>query len=145
MIKFKHSVVIDRDLEEVFEFVTNIDNLPQWSGAVVDAKQTSAGPLGVGTTQTRVIQFMGQRAENSHEVTEYEPNKIYSVKSTSGPLPMAERLTFDAINAGVRISVVGEVEAGGFLKLAGPIASRMAKRQLGADFSSLKKLLEARN
>jgi uncharacterized membrane protein len=143
MIKVETSVVINRPVDEVFEFVANIENLPQWAGPVLEAKQTSEGPVGVGTTQTQVAQLLGRRVETSQEVTEYEPNKKLSTKSTSGPIPIEVHYTFEPVAEDTRVKMEGNVDAGGFFKLAEPIVARMLKRQTEADSSTLKELLEA--
>jgi uncharacterized membrane protein len=143
MIKVENSVVISRPVHEVFEFVSKIENLPQWAGPVLDAKQTSDGPIGVGTTQTQVAQFLGRRIEASHEVTEYEPNKKLSTKTTSGPLPMEVHYILEPAEGGTRVSLEGNVDAGGLFKLAEPIVGRMLKRQTASDAANLKDLLEA--
>jgi uncharacterized protein YndB with AHSA1/START domain len=49
MTRFQQSVVINRPLEQVFAFVSDLENDPQWTpGAVM--RRTSQGQLGVGTT-----------------------------------------------------------------------------------------------
>ena len=73
MTKLEASVVINRPTEEVFAFVTDIEKLPQWMSELVEAKQTSEGPMGVGTTMSAVASPLGRRAESTQEVTEYEP------------------------------------------------------------------------
>jgi uncharacterized membrane protein len=143
MIKIENSVEIDRPIEEVFDFVTNIENLPQWAGPVQEAQQTSEGPLGVGTTQSQVAQFLGRKVETSQEVTEYEPNTRFSTKSTSGPLPMEIHYVLEPSGEGTRVSLEGNVDAGGFFKVAEPIVARMLQRQTTSDAANLKELMEA--
>ena len=143
MIKNENSVEINKPIEEVFEYVTNIDNLPLWAGPVTEAKQTSEGQVGVGTTQTQVAQLLGRRIESSLEVTEYEPNKKFTTKSTSGPIPIEIHYTFEPVAEGTRLETVGILDAGGFFKLAEPLVARTLKRQTEGDFKTLKELLEA--
>ena len=143
MIKNENSVEINKPIEEVFEYVTNIDNLPLWAGPVTEAKQTSEGPVGVGTTQTQVAQLLGRRIESSLEVTEYEPNKKFTTKSTSGPIPIEVHYNFEPVAEGTRLETVGILDAGGFFKLAEPLVARTLKRQTEGDFKTLKELLES--
>jgi len=143
MIRMEYNLVINRPIEDVFAFVSNIEKLSQWVGPVLEAKQTSEGPVGVGTTSTRVAQFLGQQLETTHEVTEYEPNRKISFKSSSGPIAIEERFTFESVENGTKGTFSGEVEAGGFFKLAEPIIARMLKRQTESDVNNLKELLEA--
>lgn len=143
MIKIKNNLQINRPVEEVFAFVANIENLPKWAGPVTEAKQTSEGPLGVGTTQTQTAQFLGRRVESHQEVTEYELNKKLSTKTTSGGLPIEVHYTFEPADGGTMMHLEGYVDAGGFFALAEPIVGRMLKRQTAADAETLKELLEA--
>jgi len=142
-MKAEASAVIGRPIEEVFAFSTDPEKLAMWAGPVTEAKQTSEGPLGVGTTSTRVTQLLGRRIEHDYEVTEYQPNRTYSAKTTTGALPIEEHLSFEAVEGGTKVTVEGDVEAAGFFKLAEPIVSRIVKRQVEHDVATLKELLEA--
>ena len=47
MIRVEHTVVIKRPIEEVFNFMAKVENLPRWAENTIEAQQTSQGPLGV--------------------------------------------------------------------------------------------------
>jgi len=143
MIKIENSVVINRPIEDVFAFTTDIEKRTQWMGELQESKKTSEGPLGVGTTFTSVVGFLGRRIETTMEVTEYEPNRKLGFKSTSGPIPSEVALTFESIEGGTKVTIALQGEVGGFFKVAEPIAARMFKRQRAADMNNLKDLLEA--
>jgi uncharacterized protein YndB with AHSA1/START domain len=143
MVRVEKIVVIKRPIEEVFAYVANPENAEQWAGPVTESKQTSEGPVGVGTTSTRVTEFLGRKSENTYEVTEYEPNRKFAEKTTSGSLQSTELITFESVDGGTKVTVAGEVEASGFIKMAEPLFARMAKRQLETDISNLKDILEA--
>ena len=145
MVKVEGSVVINRPIEEVFAFLNNPDNTSQWRGSVLESKQTSEGPPGVGTTGQGVSQFLGRRSESTWEITEYELNRKVTSKSTSGPVPYELSATFESVDEGTRVTLVGEFEVGGFFKLAEPIVARMAQRQAEADFANLKDLVEVQS
>jgi len=141
---FELSIVINRPTEEVFGVLANLENDVKWRREWVEAKNTSEGPLGVGTTFRLVSEFLGRRSETEYEVTEYEPNRIAAWKAVSGPLPLTFRRTFERVEGGTRVTIRYEAEIRGFLKLAGPLVARMGKRQLEGDFPKLKELMEAR-
>jgi uncharacterized protein YndB with AHSA1/START domain len=50
MARMEQSVEINRPVEEVFAYATDIKNWPKWHETLLKAEQTSAGELGVGTT-----------------------------------------------------------------------------------------------
>lgn len=143
MVKMEHSVVINRPIEEVFAFLTRPENGLQFRAGLLEAEQTSEGPMGVGTTWREVEQFLGRRSESTYEVTQYEPNTRLRFRSTSGPMPAEATETFELVEGGTRVNVTFEVELGGLFKLAEPVVARMAKRQVEADIGNAKDLLEA--
>jgi uncharacterized protein YndB with AHSA1/START domain len=143
MVKVEGTVVINRPIEEVFAFLTNPDNSSLWQGMVLEAKQTSEGPVGVGTTGQVVSQFLGRRMESTWEVTEFELNRKATLKTTSGPIPYMNSATLESVEEGTKVTLVAEYEVGGYFKLAEPILARMAQRQAETDYANLKDLVEA--
>jgi uncharacterized membrane protein len=142
MATLEISIVINRPVEEVFAFVSNSENYPKWSSWSREVKITSAGPIGVGTTYRAVVTFLGRRIEGEIECTEYEPNRSYATKSTSGPFPAESRVTFERVEGGTRVTNTLVAEPGGFFKLAEPLLVSMIKRQFEANMANLKDLME---
>lgn len=143
MIKIEESIVVNRPIEEVFAYIADTEKMPQWAAEVVDAKKTSEGPVGVGTTLTIAVKILGRRVENTHEVTMFVPNSKFAFKTTSGPIPSVATESVEAVEGGTRFSIVAEAEPGGFFKLAEPIVERMIQRQWGTNIVNLKDLLES--
>ncbi len=142
MERIEHSVVINRPAEEVFAFMADIEKQALWAGPVSESRQTSEGPLGVGTTYTQVTHLLGRRMESNFEVTEYEPNRKFSSKTTSGPMEIQSTLTVEAADGGTKVNLVAAVETGGFFRLAEPVFVSTVKRQVATDIRTLKDLLE---
>jgi len=143
MAQVEISTTIKRPVEDVWAVISNVENNPKWSSAALEAKQTSPGPIGVGTTARFVGKFLGRRIESDSVVTEFEANRKYSFESKSGPFPIKGSNTVEQIEGGTRVTATFDVEPGGFFKLAEPLAISMAKRQLQGDLDTLKDLMEA--
>jgi uncharacterized protein YndB with AHSA1/START domain len=143
MTKLEASEVINRPVEEVFAFVTDPEKMTKWMAELVEVKQTSQGPVGVGATFNAVAKPLGRRAESTQKVVEYEPNRKFAIKSTSGPVESKDNYTFESVADGTRIARVAEAEMSGFFKLAEPLFVRMMRRQFDTNFANLKDLLEA--
>ena len=143
MAKLETSVVINRPIEDVFAYVSNPENESLWQSGVVESSLTSQGPMGVGSTAREVRRFLGRRIETTYELTEYEPNKKLSFKTTSGPISGQGGYSFESVEGDTRVTFLFEAQLGGFFKLAEPIVNRMARRQMEADSGNLKDLLEA--
>ncbi len=144
MIKNENTVIIKRPVGEVFEFMANGENTPLWQTSTQEVRKDTQDPIGVGTKFTNVTHFLGRKFESTLEYTAYEPNKKISSKSVSGPIPVKIETTFEPIAEGeTKVTVVGELEVGGFFKLAEPLVARMIQRQVEASNANLKDLLEA--
>ena len=143
-VKADHTVVIERPREEVFEYLTNVDNLPEWQSSVLEARKTTEGPVGTGTSFTEVRKFLGRRLESRLEVTEYEPPERFVLRVVEGPVPFDVRHTLRSANGGTALEVSIEGDPGGFFKVAAPLVAMQGKRQLESDFGAMKTLLEAR-
>jgi uncharacterized protein YndB with AHSA1/START domain len=142
MVRFEFTVEVKRPPSEVFAYLTDVANLPEWQSGAIEA--SADGPVAIGTHISEVRKFLGRRMESTLEVTEYEPDAKFSLKTLSGPVPFEARHTLRAENGGTSLTFVGEGEPGGFFKLAEPLVARQAERQFKGDFETLKDLLEAR-
>ena len=146
MATFETSNVICRPAEEVFAYIAEPENFPNWDPGVLEAKQTSPGPMGRGTTVQIVVKLMGRRMEMGQEVTVYEPNRQLGYRVTSGPFPVEYRYLLEPIEGATKISGAAEVgseKAISFFKLAEPIMLRAAKRNVETALANLKDLMEA--
>jgi uncharacterized protein YndB with AHSA1/START domain len=143
MATFTCVTVIKRRVEDVFTVLSNPANDPTWSSAVVEAEQTSPGPIGVGTTARFVSKLLGRRITTDWEITEFEPNQRFVALSNSRPFPVQVSMTFQPTEGGTRVSVTYEAEPAGILKLTVPLFVSMGKRQLQSALDNLKRLMEA--
>ena len=143
MIKIEQSVVINRPVEEVFAYLSKAENATNWQSGVLESEQTSEGPVDVGTTSRVVRKLLGRRIESTSEITEFEQNKMVASKTTSGPIPVELRGTYEAVDDGTKVTIFVEAEVGGFFKLAEAVVGRTIRKQIEADFDGLKGILEA--
>lgn len=143
MAKIESSVTVNRPIEEVFTFVTDIRNSTKWMSGVLEAAQTSSGPMGVGATYRFNIEVMGRKLETTGEVAVYDPPSKYAWKASSGPFPMSGSTTCEPVAGGTLVTDTIEVEPGGFFKLAEPLLIKQQRGQVEKDMKRLKELLEA--
>lgn len=144
MARAEDSVVVERPPEEVFAYLTDPDNLPEWQASALEARQESPGAMTAGTRIREVRKFLGKRMETIVEVTAYEPGKQFSLKVVSGPVPFHVRQSFHPVEGGTKIDVVIEGEPGGFFRLAEPLVVRAVGRELANNLATLKDVLESR-
>ena len=143
MVRIDFSIDVDRPPSEVFAYLTDAESLPQWQSSAVEAHWEGEKTRGARVKEVR--KFLDRRMESELEVTEYEPDRRFSLKVLSGPVPFSVQHTIEPRDRGTRLTFVGEGEPGGFFKLAEPIVARTAERQFKSDFETLKDVLEATN
>ena len=142
-MKVQHSVIINRPIEQVFAFVTNLENELRWQPEIESIQLDSADPMGVGTTFREARRTFGRRYEWHFEVTQFELNKIFCIRTLSGTIPYQGCRVFEPVSGGTKVTEMGELQTGGLFKLLDPIMARLSKKPLEAAYSNLKSLLEA--
>ena len=142
MISFEKQLFINRPQQEVFDYASNPANDVQWRDGVVSVAWITDGPPGVGSRQRQVDKFLGRKIDSTLEITSWNPPHRYSQKIVSGPVPFEVTIEFEAMEGGTQLSVSGQAEFGGFFKLAEGLIRKQFEKQLEAEFSNLKQLLE---
>jgi ligand-binding SRPBCC domain-containing protein len=141
----EESVVINRPPEEVFDYVANRENLPEWSSPIQEVKKETQGSLvEEGARFTTVAKFLGRTFETPFEVSVHERPRRHTDRSMGGPFPQEFTHIFEEVEGGgTRLTEVTDAEPGGFFRLAGPLLEIAGRRQFRADLETLKDLLEA--
>lgn len=142
MIRVETSVEIDRSSDEVFDYISDFENNPEWQSGQVKARFTSEGPLRVGSTYDQVAKFLGREILSTFEVIEYEQNRMVKASTTSGSFPITFTRIVEPREGGAKVSAIVEGDAGGFFKLAEPLLARMVQRSIDSDYQNLKRILE---
>ena len=142
MERIEYSIDIDRAVEEVFCFIAKPENEPKWRNGLTTSEATSEGPMMVGSTGRRVQSFLGRKMENDWTVTELTPNRRIAVRSTSGRTCYSSTYSLEHAEEGTALTIESEADTGDFFKIPEPIVTRMARRQLEADMTALKTLME---
>lgn len=143
MTKFAHSVVIERPLDQVWDYVIEPTNDPVWLGSIIEVRRERGEQLEVGSEIHQVAQFLGRRFEVTLVVTEHEPMRRSAVRTVGGPVPVSGSYTFEPVNGGTRFTMEGEADAHGLFKLAEPVFARLARREWSSSCEVLKEILEA--
>ena len=143
MIKTSNSVTIMKPVEEVFGYTGDLSNDPAWHTDILAARQTSAGPIGEGTTfHIRFKPFMGQ-SEGDVTVTGYEPSSMIQYQGTMGPMRPTISYRFEPGSPGtVVVTRQVEMQPTGWMRLMEPIMKMMMGGQNAQFLQNLKQVLE---
>jgi carbon monoxide dehydrogenase subunit G len=143
MIKIEESIIINRPVEEVWKFVSNIENATKWDRGVLEARQTSKGPIGVGSTLQTRRQMLGRQRIGKLRVSEYVPNRMIALQASLGQIAEAQiRYSFEPVDSGTRMTGISEVELHGAWRLITPILNLMLERDGREDMANIKRIME---
>ena len=143
-MRVEESIEINRPLEEVFNYVSDVGNYPEWIADALEVRKDTAGPPQQSDRFTLAIKSVGRRFETPYERTSYEANLRYTDRAVGGPVPNQRwDCTFQEVPGGTRFTRAVEAEMSGILKLLEPIQKRSAERGLRRDLQTLKDLLES--
>jgi uncharacterized protein YndB with AHSA1/START domain len=142
-MEITQSTYIDRPINAVFALAGDPSNDSSWATVMVESRMTSEGPLEKGATLIQVLRFLGKRIEARCEVTEYEPGSRVAFTMQAASNRGAHERTFEVADGGTRVTMLTRGDSSGLFKLADPVLKRMATKQMAADLTVLKELLEA--
>jgi len=143
MFRIEGEIVINRPVEDVFDFVADERNEPRYNSQMRRAEQITEGPIGVGTRYRAELVSMGRPVHMDIEFTGYDrPRRLASATHVS-LMETRGGLTFAPVSGGTRIRWSWEVQPRGIFKLMGPVAAGMGRRQERRTWADLKRLLEA--
>lgn len=131
------SVDVAAPPDEVFAYLSNVENNPQWQSGMVSARWTSVAPIGKGSTYDQVASFLGRRIESTFEVEEYEPGRMIRASTTGGSFPITFTRTVEPADRGSKVSAVITGDASGFFKLAEPLLKIIVQRSVDGDYRTL--------
>lgn len=139
------SVVIARPATEVWDYLMDAENWPNWDNTVVESRQITDGSVGVGTRWQGVTRVLGKHINWTAEFTEYDAPKKSTAKSVEGPLTFTLTTLCDAEEQGTRVTHRLESESGlggVFGRMADPIVTKAYGRSIQASLENLADLLD---
>ena len=142
-MEFSNAITIERPTHDVFEFVSDLENVPKWNYAIVESWKTSDGPVRVGTMY-RQVRSLPSRSEETLQVTELEPDRRFAIHGGLGPLDGTLTYEFEEVGGNTRLTNRANLEARGIVKLAAPVISGRVREAVAANLETLKQLLEGK-
>jgi len=139
----ERSAEIPLPADEVFGFLSNLENLPRWQSGVVRAEQTSAGPIGVGSKATVERRVFGQQIVADLVVTVYEPPRQIVLETEASGVSVRASVEIEPLQpTRCRVTFGMAVETSGFfMKAVEPMVAQAAESDIEASLSRLVEVL----
>lgn len=144
MIEVRADIDIDREPAEVFAFMADMANNPEWQKGMRRCTWTSEPPLRLGSTYDQEAAFLGRSIVSSFEVVEFTEGERIRIRTTGGTMPIDVTRTVSAnTDSGSRVNAIVRGEPKGVFRIAGPIVRALVGASVRRDYRQLKRLLEA--
>lgn len=145
-VQIQSEVVIDRPVEEVFDFVAtnHRENHSRWDVAVSRLEPETAGPLGLGSRFTIVRRNFGREEARTFEITEWQPPRRMTMTTTAPDFEQSLKARFEpAGESRTRHLLTGEAKVGGLRGVLAPLMKMKFGRDIDANLLRIKDLVEA--
>ena len=117
VVKVESEALVGRSPEDVFAFVANGENDPQWNAWTLEATKLTDGPLGPGT---RFKGRMKRFGEISWHIGDFEPPRRLTLISEGQPAG-THTIQLEPVPGGTRVRQLGEVQPSGGMLVAVPL------------------------
>jgi hypothetical protein len=144
MARIDGEIVINRPVEEVFDFAADERNEPRYNPRMLRCEKLSPGPVGLGSRFRAEMRTRPRPMEMTTEFTGYERPRWLGSTTRMSKMDIRGTLSFDPVPGGTRMRWSWELEPRGPLKLMTPLATLIGSRGERAIWTSLKRYLEAR-
>ena len=138
VVEFENTITIERPIQDVFDFLADLENIPRWNYYVLSVKKVSGETAGLGSTYHQVR----KTDEQSLQITELEAPYRLAVKTLPGSNPKLEmRFILQETGTKTLIRDQWKLETGrpGFLE---KLATGKVKSAVAENLDKLKELLE---
>ena len=120
MARIAGELVINRPVDEVFDFVADERNEPRYNPRIARAEKLSPGPIGRGTRFRAEAVILGRTVGMTIEYTAYERPRRLGSSIHMAAADILGTLGFDPVPDGTRMSWSWEMRLRGLYRLADP-------------------------
>ena len=140
MIQFSKSVVINRPIQDVFDYSVDPAKTAVWMDDI--AEHTHNGALEVGSTGTRLVKFMGPKLGGNYGMTAFNPPYKSCIKAISDPFQAKVCQSYEEVHGGTQFTFDFKWETRSFLKVAEWLVKKEVASQTEKEVNTLKGILE---
>jgi uncharacterized protein YndB with AHSA1/START domain len=143
--RFQTTIVVNRPIEDVFDFLAEGENDKKFSARVLEIKKTTEGPPGKGTVFASTVKDAGMKSNHEFELVEFErPTKLrWNERSSSSVTVPLGGYDLKPSQGGTELTFFNELEGHGLGKLFAGLAARGASRSAAGMVAEIKRVMEA--
>lgn len=121
MAHYRASIETLWTADEAFAYLSDFSTSAEWDPGVLEAERVSAGHVGHGTEFHLVTEFLGRTTPLTYRIVEHEPPRAVTFVGENATVVSRDRITFETIVTGTRVTYDAELRLKGLLRLADPL------------------------
>ena len=121
MAHYRASIDTQQALEEAFAYLSDFSTTLEWDPSVVEAERVNGQAVGEGTEFRLVAEFLGRTNELTYRTVEYDPPQAVTFRGENATVVSRDRITFESIDAGTRVTYDADLALKGVARLADPL------------------------
>lgn len=119
MAHVEKTIIINRPVHEVFEYVVEGRHNPEWRDGILEIRPMDDRPPGRGVRYRQLIRGpLGMRIDGDYEITEFDEDKVMEFAVISGPGRPTGRFEFTEVSGSTQLHFELDYEPTGIAKLA---------------------------
>ena len=143
MLRHAGEIIVCRPVTQVFDFLSNLENAPQWQNGVLASEVITTGQIGVGTRFKETLKLMGRPVEAICEIIEHEPGHRFVWQGSAPSLKFQGQYQFEPVSEGTRVSYTGSTELSGLWRLVEPLMAGEINKEIDTELKMIKSAVEA--
>ena len=143
MVHISGSIVVERPVEEVFDFVADSRNEPSYNPAMTECRLLTGEPVGVGSRFASTLRRRSRELTMVSETTAFDrPRRLESTTTGAGTV-VTGSVTFDRVGSSTRLTWDWQVRPTRWMRLLTPLLVLIGGRFERSIWTGLKDLLES--
>lgn len=143
MAQVNGNILIERPVEEVFDYVADQTREPGYNREMISSVRTTEGPIGAGSHFHAVLHSMGRDLPMEIDFVEFERPARIGMHTEMASMTTDGGMTFRPEGDATRMSWSWEVHPRGVMRLATPLVGFIGGRQERRNWTTLKAELES--
>lgn len=142
MVKLKETRLIQRPVNEVFDYTADFNNIEEWDPGVSSSSQLDDGPVGVGSRFELGVSFGTRRIPMTYEITEYEPNERVVLIGKGEQIEAVDDIRFEDRDGKTEVDYTADLTFHNYVKYFAPFMGPVFKKVGERAVDGLKERLE---
>jgi uncharacterized protein YndB with AHSA1/START domain len=140
MLESRGATVIGRPVEDVFDYLADMRNEPQWLIGASDVRLESDEPIGGGSRFTGTYARAG---EVRCTIIQFDRPHRLTIKGDAGGMSFEDEITLGSADGTTQLTAVMRTQPKRLFKLVAPLMGRVIDKQFQGNWDRLRTVLES--